>query len=408
MQSEEHILAIDLGTTKVCAVVARVLPNDELEVIGIGTHPSDGMQKGSVIDLERTARAIESASQKAMATAGVDIHRAWLGIAAGFVRSYNHRGSVAVLQNQRGITRNDMRAAMRSVVDKKIPAEMEVMHVIPRSYQVDETTGVRDPEGMHGGFLGVDVHLVCGRKNDLSNIQRAAQAAGLKVEGVILQPIASARSVLSEHEMDAGVAMIDIGGGTSDIAVYKEGQILQSKIVLIGGDLITRDIQSYFGTTFQHAEAIKKNYGYASVQEFDQDERLEIQRIHPRPAVRVHPDQLNFVIEARVEQICAQIERVVNEVIPLESLVAGLVLTGGSSLLNGVASKFQKFLGVETTLGIPSGVSGFSDVVKSPTCATAVGMLQYALSERRRIQEEQGRGVQWFVRKVEKFFKEHF
>lgn len=400
MQAEEHILAIDLGTTKVCAVIARVLNGDGLEIIGIGTHPSEGMQNGAVVDLERTSRSIESAAQKALATAGVDVNRAWIGIAAGFIQSYNSRGSVAVLQGQRGITKADIKSAMRAAVDMKIPPEMQVLHVIPRGYRVDDISGVRDPEGMVGNLLEVDVHLVCGRKNDVANIQRAAQAAGFRIEGVILQPIASSMSVLSKEEMDAGVAMVDIGGGTTDVAIYKDGHILQSRIVLIGGDLITRDIASYLAAPVEHAEALKKNYGWALSDESDTTETIEVQRIRPRPPYQVPRAKLNFVIECRVEQMIEQVKKTILSVIPIEDLVAGVVLTGGTSLLGGLADKFQRELGTGASLGIPAGVTGFTDIVKSPTCATAIGMLQYALRERRRIQAESGRGVSRICRKA--------
>lgn len=408
IQSEEYILAIDLGTTKVCAVVARVRPGDEVEIIGIGSHPSEGMQNGAVIDLERTTRSIEAAAQKALATAGVDVARAWIGIAAGFIQSYNSRGSVAVLQGQRGITKADMKAAIRAAVDMKIPPEMHVLHVIPRGYRVDDISNVRDPEGMLGNLLEVDVHLVCGRKNDIANIERAAQAAGFRIEGIVLQPIASSMSVLSEEEMSAGVAMVDIGGGTTDIAIYKDGQILHSRIVLIGGDLITKDIASCFAAPVEHAEALKKAYGSAIADPADEAETIEIQRIRPRGPRQVPKSKLNFVIEARVEQITHQVEKTIQAVLPLEDLVSGIVLTGGTSMLGGIADKFHKDLGIDATLGIPGGVTGFSDIVKSPTCATAIGMLQYALKERRRRQEDAGQGVPRICRVFYTFLMKYF
>lgn len=400
MQSDEYLLAIDLGTTKVCAVIARVISGDDLEIIGIGTHPSEGMQNGAVVDLERTTRSIESAAQKALATAGVDYARAWIGIAAGFIQSYNSRGSVAVLQGQRGITKADIRAAMRAAVDLKIPPEMEVLHVIPRGFRVDDISGVRDPEGMVGNLLEIDVHLVCGRKNDIANIGRAAQAAGFRIEGVILQPIASSMSVLSQEEMDAGVAMVDIGGGTTDIAIYKDGHILQSRIVLVGGDLITKDLVSFLAAPVEHAETIKKNYGCAITAATDDAEVIEVQRIRPRPPHHIARSNINFVIECRVDQIIEQIRKTVLSVMSVDDLVAGVVLTGGSSLLGGLVEKVQRELGVGANLGIPGGVTGFTDIVKSPTCATAIGMLQYAHKERKRVRAENGKIAQRVYKKT--------
>lgn len=400
MQHGDQLLVIDLGTTKVCAIVANVLSGNEIEVIGVGTHSSEGLQNGTVIDLERTSRSIESAAQKALATGGVDVKRTWVGIAAGFIKSYNSRGSVAVVQGQRGITKADPKAAIRAAVDMKIPPEMQVLHRIPRGYRVDDVVGIRDPCGMMGNLLEVDLHLVCARRNDIANIERPVQAAGFRLEGTVLQPIASSMSVLSEEERAAGVAMVDIGGGTTDIAIYKEGQILHSKIVLVGGDLITKDIASYFAAPIEHAEALKKTYGSAVIQEGDDTDLIEVQRIRPRSPKQVTRDSLNFVIEARVEQIIKQVEKTIEEVLPLDDLVAGVVLTGGTSLLNGLAEKFQKELGVEAHLGLPGGVTGFSDIVQSPTCSTAVGMLQYALKEKRRRADEGGNTISRFFERV--------
>jgi cell division protein FtsA len=408
MPSDEHILAIDLGTTKVCAVIARVLSNDGLEIIGIGTHPSEGMQNGAVVDLERTTRSIESAAQKALATAGVEVTKTWLGIAAGFIQSYNSRGSVAVLQGQRGITRDDVRAATKNAVNLKIPPEMQVLHVIPKGFRVDENGNVRDPVGMIGNLLEVDVHLVCGRKNDIANITRAAHVAGFKIEGVVLQPIASSMSVLSAEEMKMGVAMIDIGGGTTDVAIYREGHILQSRIILIGGDLITRDIATYLAAPFDHAEALKKNYGYAISDPSDDTEMIEVQRIRPRPSYQVSRANLNFVIQCRVEQIIDHVKKTINEILPPKDLVAGVVLTGGSSLLGGLAEKFQLELDISASLGIPSGVTGFGDIVKSPTCSTAIGMLHYGLKERRRIEDECKGMLPWMCKKTSSFLSKIF
>jgi cell division protein FtsA len=401
-------LVIDLGTTKVCAIVASILEGDGLEIVGVGTHSSEGLQNGTVVDLERTARSIESASQKALATAGVDVSSAWVGIAAGFIKSYNSRGSVAVLQGQRGITKADMKSAIRAAVDMKIPPEMQVIHEIPRGFRVDDVVGIKDPSGMLGNLLEVDLHLVCARRNDVANVDRALHAAGFRQEGIMLQPIASSLSVLSDEEMQAGVAMIDIGGGTTDIAIYKDGQILQSKIILIGGDLITRDVASYFAAPFEHAEALKKTYGAAVVEEGDDNDLIEVQRIRPRPPKEVPRSALNFVIEARVEQIVQQVERTILSVLPLEDLVAGIVLTGGTSLLDGIDEKFQKELGVDCHLGMPGGVTGFTDIVKSPTCATAVGMLQFALSEQRRQAEENGNPFKRVVNRMTNILGNYF
>ena len=394
MPKEEHILVVDLGSSKVCAVVARVLHGDELEVVGVGTHRSTGIQNGAVIDLERTTRSIESAAQKALAAAGVNLGRAWVGITTGSLQSSNGQGRVAVLQGKRGITKADMDRAVQAAVDLKIPPEMQVLHMIPRSYRVDDISGVRDPEGMLGGLLEVEVHIVCAKRTDIQNIERAVLAAGFKVEGLLVPALASALSVLSEEEMKAGVAMVDIGGGTTDIAVYKEGQILHTKTIQIGGERITGDIAACFAAPKEHAEALKKTFGSALTQPGDDGETIEIQRIRPRQPAHVSRAKLNFVIEARAEQIAEQVAHSIEEVLPREEIVAGIVLTGGCSLLSDIREKFQNQTGIETSSGIPGGVTGFTDVVKSPTCAAAIGMLQYALRERRK-NGASGKGWKW-------------
>lgn len=392
MKNPEPILAIDIGTTKVCALIASDQHPAEAEVLGVGLAPSTGLNRGSVVDLQATSVAIQEAVEKTSAMAGFRCRRAVVGIAGGFIRGYNGHGSVVVTSRSRGITAQDVQAAVRDAVQKEVPAEMEVIHAIPREFRVDDTSGIDDPTGMHGTLLEADLHLVAGSRSALRNVRRAVTSAGLKVEDLALEPLASSLSVLEEAEKAAGVVMVDIGGGTSDLAVFTDGILRHTEIILIGGDYITKDISKAFVTPFEQAETIKIRFGGASCEDTDVSEQVEIQRAKKTQPVLIQRRELNWVIEARVEQILEEIRRVLEERGFADGLRGGFVLTGGTALLDGLKEKAHRCLNREVAIGFPNGVSGYSEVVRNPIYATVVGLVHFGLAERRR---RSGGGPQW-------------
>jgi cell division protein FtsA len=384
VKKPEPILAIDIGTTKVCALIAADCHPAEPEVLGVGLAPSIGLNRGAVVDLQATSVAIQEAVEKASAMAGFRCRQGVVGIAGGFIRGYNGHGSVVVASRSRGITAQDVQAAVRDAVQKEVPAEMEVIHALPREFRVDDTSGIDDPTGMHGTLLEADLHLVAGSRSALRTVRRAVTSAGLKVEELVLEPVASSLSVLEEAEKAAGIAMVDIGGGTSDLAVFIDGILRHTEVILIGGDYITKDISKAFVTPFESAETLKIRFGGASSNEVDVSEQVEVQRAKKTQPVLVQRRELNWVIEARVEQILQEIHRALEERGFANGLRGGLVLTGGTALLEGIKEKANRCLGCDVAIGFPNGVSGYSEVVRNPIYATVVGLVHFGLAERRR------------------------
>lgn len=378
MKSPEILMGIDIGTTKICAVIARLQDiTDSIEIIGVGLHPSYGLNRGAVVDLDITARSIEEAARKAMNLAGVEVRRAIVGIAGEFIQSFNSLGSAVVSSPERGITRDDVRRATRTAISKVIPKDYEVIHELPRTYRVDDSRGILDPLGMVGSLVEVDVHLVAGRKTSLRNIRNCVQQAGLQVSDIVLQPIASSLSVLTEEEKMAGVALVDIGGGTTDLAVYCDGQIQHSQVILVGGDYITKDLCRAFVTSLDSAESLKRKFGSALYQLADPEEEVEIARISGRQSIAVKRQEFNWIIEARVEQILDQIRKILQEQKLEGKIFGGMVLTGGTALLEGIREKTETYLGREAHIGFPQGITGYTDIITSPMYATAIGLLQY-------------------------------
>lgn len=390
------LMGIDIGTTKICAVVAQCdEPGEPLEIVGVGLHPSYGLNRGAVVDLDITARSIQEAARKAMNLAGVEIRKTIVGIAGEFVQSFNSIGTAAVSGPERGITQSDIRRATQAATSKVIPKDYEVIHELHRSYRVDDALGVSEPLSMVGTLLEADVHLVAGRKTSLRNIRNCVQQAGLQVSQIVLQPIASSLSVLTEEEKQAGVALVDIGGGTTDLAVYCDGNIQHSEVILIGGDYITKDLCRAFVTPFETAEKLKRKYGSSLSASADPGETIEIVRITGRRAITVKSRDFNWVIEARVEQILEQVQGILQMNRLQDKVYGGIVLTGGTALLEGIREKTQSFLGLETQIGFPSGITGYNEIITSPMYATAVGLLHYARSES---ESSNGNGRTWLKR----------
>jgi len=378
MKSSDVLMGIDIGTTKICSVITRRgEPNEPLEILGVGLHPSYGLNRGTVVDLDVTTRSIREAARKAMNLAGVEARRAIVGIAGDFIQSFNSFGSSAVAGPERGITSDDVRRATKAATSKVVPKDFDVIHALHRTYRVDDSRGIVDPLGMVGSVIEVDAHLVAGRRTALRNIRNCAEQASLQVSDIVLQPIASSLSVLSDQEKQAGVALVDIGGGTTDLAVYYDGQIQHSQVILIGGDYITKDICRAFVTPFDSAEDLKRKYGSTQWEEIDPNESIEIARISGRPSVSVKRQELCWVIEARVEQILEQIRNTLQEHQLQSKLFGGIVLTGGTALLEGIREKTESFLGLETHIGFPCSIEGYKDIITSPMYATAVGLLHY-------------------------------
>ncbi|MEW6236163.1 MAG: cell division protein FtsA [Candidatus Omnitrophota bacterium] len=404
-----HILAIDIGSTKVCAIAARRNERKVIELLGLGLQSCNGFSATGIVDLEEIVASISSACRKALShVPGVEIRCAAVGVSGTFIQSQNTTGSVVLSRHGRTVNQRDIEQSLQAAIERSVPKDYEVIHPVPRWFRLDETPYIRDPLGMEGSVLEVDVHLITGRQTILKNLKRCVQKAGFLVESIACQPIASSLSVLTQEEKDTGVALIDIGGSTTSVLVFYEGGILHSEIINVGGEDITRDINHYFQTPVDNAENLKKYSGSAWSEAIDPDELLEIVRFKNRRTIVVKRRRLCEVIEARVEQILEEVIRSLRARDLLGVLFGGIVLTGGASLMDGMREKTQSLAQKEAHIGYPNGVVGYEEIVSSPGYSAAVGLLHYAFDRRDARIAVYGTGMKRVMRRLFQWIQETF
>jgi cell division protein FtsA len=381
MADSELVAGLDLGTTKVCAIVGEQV-DDGIDIIGIGSVPSKGMKKGVVVNIEATVQAIRAAIDQAETMAGCQIGTVYAGIAGSHVRGLNKEGVAAIAERE--VSDADVRRVLEQSKAIPLPSDRQVIHVLPQEYIVDDQDGILKPVGMNGVRLEARVHLVTAATTSIQNIIKCAERCSLNVAEVVLQPLASAQAVLSEDEKEIGVALIDIGGGTTDIIVYVAGAAVHTSVIGIGGMNITSDIAAGLRTPTAEAERIKIKYGCASPKMIDPEDTIEVPSVGGRAPRSLPREVLAGIIEPRVEEIFSAVQHVLNESGYVDMLHAGAVLTGGSTLLDGMAELAEEILGMPVRRAAPMGVGGLADVVKSPAYSTAVGLVKYG-AERLRI-----------------------
>ncbi|AEB12188.1 cell division protein FtsA [Marinithermus hydrothermalis] len=378
--SERIIVGLDVGTTKVCTVIGELASDGVLDIIGEGTVPSQGLKRGVVVNLERTTEAIRASVRAAERVAGVPAERVYVGVAGAHIRSVTSHG-LAAIRRGHSITPADVERAIEQAKAFPFEGDHELIHALPLEYRVDGQEGIRDPVGMAGVRLEVDVHLVAGGKGPLANLRRAVEAAGLGVQGLVLQSYASGLSVLSPEELGMTVMLVDIGGGTTDVAVFRGGRLAHSAVVPLGGDHITGDIAQLLKIPFEEAERVKKKYGAALPELADPDLVLEINH-EGNPMGGIPAPELARIIRPRVREILHLARSSVDEVLgPLEVSVSKVVLTGGAALMRGIEELARKQYNLPVRLGRPGGISGLTDVVSSPAHATAVGLVRFGALE---------------------------
>jgi cell division protein FtsA len=368
------IVGLDIGTTKICAVVGEVVPGG-VEIVGIGSHPSEGLRKGVVINIEKTVNSIKEAIEEAETMAGCEISSVYAGIAGGHIKGFNSHGVIALKEKE--VTKKDLERVIEAASAVAIPMDREVIHVLPQEYIVDEQDGIVDPLGMSGVRLEAKIHIVTGAVTSAQNIIKCANRAGLDVHDIVLESLASSEAVLSDEERNLGVALIDFGGGTTDMAVFSKGSIKHTSVLALGGDNLTYDISIGIRTPRMEAEKIKMKYGCALTSMIGKDETIEVPGVGGRKA-RVLPRQiLGEILEPRVEEIFTLIQ---NELIRSgyeEMVNSGIVITGGSSELAGVTDIAEQIFNVPSRMGYPDGIGGLVEVVNKPMYATAVGLVLY-------------------------------
>lgn len=378
MARKEHIVVgLDIGTTKICAVVAEIV-DGRANIIGAGTSPSRGLRRGVVVNIEATVDSIQKAIEEAELMAVVQINSVYIGIAGGHIASESAHGVVALKRGE--VEEADMmraiEAARASIV---IPSDRRLLHVLPRGFIVDDQDGIREPLGIAGSRLEVDVHIVTGAVTSAQNLIRCVNRAGLDVVDLILQPLASSEAVLTEEEKDLGVVMVDLGGGTSDIAIFAEGSIRHSAVLPIGGDHVTNDLAIGLRTSHADAEKIKIRYGASLMDHVQEEELVEVPSVGGRPSRLVPRQFIAEIIESRVEEIFDLVLREIRRAGYEGMLVAGGVLTGGGSLLPGMSEVAERTLKLPVRCGGPLGVDGMRDIVSSPKFATGVGLILHSL-----------------------------
>ncbi len=369
------IVGLDIGTTKIAVIVAQRSAGGKVDIIGIGTNPSKGLRKGVVINIDATVASIRHAVEEAELMAGCEITTVYAGIAGSHIKGFNSHGIVAVKNKE--VTSKDVERVIDAARAVAIPMDREILHILPQEYMVDEQDGIREPIGMSGVRLEAKVHIVTGSVASAQNIVKSANRVGLNVADIVLEPIASAEAVLSAEEKELGVALVDIGGGTSDLTVFHAGAIKHTAVLPLGGNHLTNDIAAGLRTPSSSAEEIKRRYGATAARLVNPNETIEVPSTGGREPRIVSRQVLAEIIEPRIEEILTLVHRELVRSGFDEYLVGGVVLTGGSVLLDGMSEFAEDIFGLPVRIGFPTGVGGLVDVVNSPAYATGVGLVLY-------------------------------
>jgi cell division protein FtsA len=371
------IVGLDIGTSKVATIVGAVSPAGELEIIGIGYHPSRGLKKGVVVNIESTVQSIQRAVEEAELMAGCQIHSVYAGIAGSHIRSLNSHGIVAIRDKEVGS--GDLDRVIDAARAVAIPADQKVLHILPQEFIIDNQEGIKEPIGMSGVRLESKVHLVTGAVSAAQNIVKCVRRCGLEVNDIILEQLASSQAVLTEDERDLGVCLVDIGGGTTDLAVFAEGAVRHTAVIPIAGDQVTNDIAVALRTPTQFAEELKIKYACALAQLASAEETIEVPSVGDRPSRRLARQTLAEVVEPRYEELLSLVQAELRRSGLEELAAAGIVLTGGSSKMEGAVELAEEIFHMPVRLGEPHTVSGLKDVVRNPVYATGVGLLLFGL-----------------------------
>lgn len=374
-KKDSTIVGLDIGTTKICALIGEKKADGSIDIRGIGTSPSRGLRKGVVVNIESTVQSIKKAVLEAQMMANTPIVSVYAGIAGGHIRGINSHGIVAVKEGE--VKAGDIDRVIDAARAVAIPIDREVIHVLPQEFIIDDQDGIKEPLGMSGVRLECKVHIVTGAVTSAQNIVKCTQRCDIAVSDIVLEQLASSYAVLSEDEKELGVALVDIGGGTIDIAIFFNGSIQHTSVIAIGGQHFTNDIAIGLRTPQESAEFIKKRYGTASTKAEYLDELIEVPSIGNRPDRMLKRQILAEILEPRVRETFEMIAREIARVRLTDLLASGIVITGGSSLLPGMVDIAEEIIGLPVRLGIPKGVGGLMDVVKSPIYATGVGLVLY-------------------------------
>ena len=406
--SKNLVVGLDIGTSKIVAIVAEVTPEGELNVIGMGTQPSRGLKKGVVVNIEATMASIQRVLEEAELMADCQIKAVYTGIAGSHIRCYTSHGMVAIKEKE--VTQADIDRVVETAKAIPIPNDQQILHIVPQGFTIDGQEDVREPLGMSGVRLEVDVHIVTGAVSAVENVTKCIRRCGLEVLDVVLQPLASARAVLSDDEKELGVCLIDIGGGTSDIASYAGGAIRHTAVIPIAGDQVTNDIAMTLRTPTKEAEELKVRYGCALRQLADANDIIEVPGVGERGPRKLSRPMLAEVIEPRIEELYSLVQAELRRSGYEELLSSGIVLTGGSSSMQGMVELGEEIFHMPVRIGQPQYHGGLSEVVRNPRYATAVGLLTLGVQQQRQhdLAQAQLGSLAGLVERMKSWFRGNF
>ncbi len=398
------IVGLDIGTSKVVAIVGEIAPDGTLNIVGIGRHRSRGLKKGTVVNIESTVQSIQRAVEEAELMAGCRIHSVYAGIAGSHIRSMNSHGIVAIRDKE--VYPADIERVIDAAQAVAIPADQKILHILPQEYIIDSQEGVKEPLGMSGVRLEAKVHLVTCATNAYQNIEKCIRRCGLETDEIILEQLASSYSVLTDDEKELGVCMVDIGGGTTDIAIFTEGAIRHTGVIPIAGDQVTNDIAMALRTPTENAEELKIKYACALSQLASPDEMIKVPSVGDRQPRELSRQALADVVEPRYDELFHLIQAEIRHSGYADLLAAGMVLTGGTSKMEGVVELAEEIFHMPVRIGMPTEVTGLTDIVRNPTYATGVGLLLYGMkqSQEREGLHPSGEPAIRILDKVKRFF----
>lgn len=399
METNDIIVGLDIGTTKIAAVVGRQDEYGQVNIVGVGQAPSQGLRRGVVINVNKTVQSIKKAVEQAELMCGHKIGHVYAGIAGDHIRSINSKGVIAVSGKDRIITERDRERVISAAQAIALPMDREILHVLPQEFIVDEQDGIHNPVGMAGVRLECEIHIVTAAAASAKNIVNCIEEAGYEVADIVLEPYASSLAVLEKDERDLGVAIVDIGGGTSDLAMFFDGSIRHTSVVGLGGQHVTSDLSQGLRTSMDQAEELKKKYGVAMQTMLEQDELIKVPGVAGRAPREISRSVLAAIIQPRMEEIFQLTLREMEKSDVFDSMGAGIVLTGGASMLEGAAELAERVTGLPVKIGQPNASGGLAETIKSPMYATGVGLIYYAINHGNVRRIDSGGGIAWIIKR---------
>lgn len=401
---EKYIVSLDIGTSKVCALVAEISERGQLEIIGKGTSPMKGTRRGNITNLDQAIEAVKKAIDEAEVMAGLQIESVYVGVAGDHIRSVNSRGVVSVMGKHKEIAREDIDRVIEASKSINVPAELELLHVIPREFVVDGQDGIHDPLGMTATRLEANVHIVTGARTHNQNVLTCVNKAGIAVHELVLEQLAAAEAVLTQDEREMGVLLMDIGGGTTDYAVFLEGNVIHTNVLPVGAGHFTSDISVVLRTPMEDAERIKKRYGCALSSLVTEDDPIEVPTVGGRAAKILSRQELTGILEPRAAEIAKLVYRDLEKVGLDKEIRSGVVLVGGGAEMDGMVEMVEQVFDQQARKGIPRGLGGLSDTVSGPEWAAACGLLLWGMRDQTRTRKRPRKGLSKVADSVKQWF----